>query len=320
MRLVSKIKLSAVLAILVLGFQNCGSKNDFATESGEDNKDEIQKTIKDGDNKDVSTAGEFEVVSYSESQCQKQDCSVDFLTFKSKQTISFKNGKISGRAACNGYGGDYKLTVRPNEGTSLIKIENVLSTMMACQHLDEEQILFSALSDAYKITDLDKDSVELYASINDKNNSRIGTLSLRRKKSVVAPPPAKISIVGKYKAISVSQSLCRADMKYDLAGPCVIQSVKFKSDQRVRFAANGSISGSAACNDFGGKYVHTKREKEGTDLLTISGVVATRMGCDLLKEEDTLFRAFASAYKVTVSKDKAVIYLKEGTLLLHRVK
>lgn len=318
MGIVTKIKLSAVLAVLVLGFQNCGSKNDFSGDSAA-LATELDKALKQDEQRDISGADEFDVVSYSLSSCAKGVCTTELFAFKSKQTISFKNGKLSGRAACNTYGGDYKLTIRPNEGTNLITIDALVSTLMACANLAEEQALYDALNSAYKITDLKKESVDVYSSVNDKESSKFGTLKLRRKKGV-QPPPVKSSLVGEYKAISVSQSLCRADMKFDVSGPCVIQSINFKSDQRIRFAANGSISGRAACNSFGGKYVHTKRANESTDLLTISRLVATEMACDLLKEEQALFKAFADAYKVTVSKDKAVIYLKAGTLTLQRIK
>lgn len=314
MGILNTLKLSAILAVLVLAFQNCGSKGDFsgAAVAAAD----LEKSKKDLDQR-VLSSGEFEVVSYTHSVCRSGTCTSASVVFKSKQTVEFKNSHLSGRAACNSFGGSYALTIRPNEGTNLIKIKSLVSTLMACSQLDEEQLLLQALTAAYKITDLAQNKVSIYTNSVDKKKSESGTLLLRRK--VVIPEPVT-SIVGSYKVIALTSTLCKADTKYYVDGPCVMQTTKFKSAQTIDFKKGGIVTGKAACNAFSGNYKFEDRPKETTELLSLSNLVSTEMACDNLKEEQALFAALSKVYKVEISSAQVQLLLPGGSVVLQKNK
>ncbi|WP_161973376.1 META domain-containing protein [Arcticibacter tournemirensis] len=75
------------------------------------------------------------------------------------------SGKVSGKGGCNGFGGTYT-----SETDNKLKIEGIISTKMACDHLDIENSFFRILekTDRYAIN---KGALQLY-----QGNSLLATL------------------------------------------------------------------------------------------------------------------------------------------------
>ncbi|KAA8475704.1 heat shock protein HslJ [Arcticibacter tournemirensis] len=74
------------------------------------------------------------------------------------------SGKIHGKGGCNGFGGTY------TSKTNTLKIEGIISTKMACDHLDIENSFFRILEKADRYT-IDKGALQLY-----QGNSLLATL------------------------------------------------------------------------------------------------------------------------------------------------
>ncbi len=103
-------------------------------------------------------SGVYRVIGTSKNLCSSNmanisgPCVIHSQNFKSKQSLNFQaKGILSGQGACNAFGGSYQYTVRANEGTDLLSISNLQSTLKACAYLGEEQELFKALSQVYKV-------------------------------------------------------------------------------------------------------------------------------------------------------------------------
>ncbi len=75
------------------------------------------------------------------------------------------SGKVSGKGGCNGFGGTYT-----SETGNKLKIEGIISTKMACDHLDIENSFFRMLEKADRYT-IDKGGLQLY-----QGNSLLATL------------------------------------------------------------------------------------------------------------------------------------------------
>lgn len=327
-----QIGILAGFGLMMLAFQNCGSKDYGSAPTGDsalfnaagkkdiqDNKEsltQVSQPIGGG-----SVVGNFNVISITRNLCASGACSSQVQAFKSKQTLSFlANGKLSGKAACNTFGGAYKATLRKNEGTHLLAIDLGAATRMGCDLISEEQALFNALPLAYKIDNTSGHNVNVYA--HDKAPGATYTIRLQRSIVTDTPKPpvtARAVLSGKYRVVSWSKNLCPT-YNNGLSGPCVIESIKFKSQQTINFAAKGVVSGTAACNQFGGSYKYTQRAKEGTDLVKITNLVSTQRACSELKEEQRLFKALEDAYKVQFSKSGNVqnvhLHLEGGATLL----
>lgn len=306
----TNIKISLSLLTLMFAFQNCGNKNnDFSATAADPG---LQKS-RDAALPLNNVVGEYDVLSLSESVCKGDVCEAIQTVFKSKQTLNLKaDGSIAGKAACNNFGGQYKLEIRPNEGTHLLAIKLGASTLMACSLLEEERDLYNALSSAYKIDNTKGDVVNVYSSVVENKQRQTVLLQLKRKKSVVVPV-LKRSIVGSYRVVSLSKTVCSSKTNY-MTAPCYIQTVAFKSQQSIHFDKQARVSGQAACNRFGGKYSFVFRATEPTDLLSISQLMSTEMACDLLHEEQVLFDNLAKVYKVEISTNQsgAVSLLTSG--------
>lgn len=236
---------------------------------------------------------------------------------KSQQTLNLlANRTLSGKSACNSYGGTYKLSLRPNEGTHLISVNLGAKSEASCALAHEEGLLFVVLSEAYKISNTSSATVDIYASGAKETNTSF-ILHLKRR-GVVNPPPVKSSLSGNYRVIALSQKVCKTN--YISGEVCVYESVRYKSKQTVSFLAKNVLSGKAACNSFGGSYKYTVRAAETVDLLSITNLVATRMACDNIAEEQQLLNALGAVYKVAYSRNNNVqsahLYLSTGATLL----
>ncbi len=83
-----------------------------------------------------------------------------------------------------------------------------------------------------------------------------------------------------------------------------------KSVQTLTF--NGEkIEGKGACNAFGGKAVRTDK-----CTIEISGIMATKMACDNLSEEQAYFDKLRAAKSYSVNENTLVLFNAEGKKII----
>lgn len=199
-------------------------------------------------------------------------------------TVAFEvGGRVSGTSGCNRFGGTFTV-----DG-ELLTILDVGSTLMSCgSDLDEMEGAFLrhlSATERWAITD--------------------GQLRLEGR-SGGAP------LV--FRAVGDSGPSGGAG---PLVGPVwtltELEGAAIPADAGVTatFAADGSVSGSGGCNEYGGRY-----SVEG-DLLMVDSIVSTEIGCDapVLAREQAFFEALSSSAGFRIDGDRLELLDRDGVVL-----
>jgi heat shock protein HslJ len=198
--------------------------------------------------------------------------------------IRFEDGQVSGRSACNSYGGTYEvdgdaLTFGPLGGTE-----------MACQPpaLMELEAEYLAALDGVEGYGLDGDALVLAS----------GERELRfQREDAAAPKP----LVG-----------TRWELESLAYGADAVASPIAGADAFVRFGADGDVGGSTGCNTFGGRY------QVGGDAIAIGEIRMTLKACapDIDQQEDVFHRALLRAGRYGIEGDTLTLSDGAGAFLV----
>lgn len=197
-------------------------------------------------------------------------------------TIRFEDGQLSGTEGCNRYSTSYK-----TDGNKLTVDKNVVSTMMACA----EPIMAQAA--AY------------IAALTGAVTYRIegGQLTL-------------FDGSGKSLATFAPQSVGLADTSWIVTGynngQGAVVSVIAGSQLTADFGADGTLSGSAGCNNYTATY-----EISGTNL-KIGPTASTRMACadpaGVMEQEVQYLQALATAATYAREGNRLELRTADGAL------
>lgn len=192
-----------------------------------------------------------------------------------KTTAEFREGQVSGKAACNSYNGPYEV-----DGEK-ISFGMMRTTMMACPEpiMDQEMGYLAALEMATSF-DVAEDSLTLF----DAN----GEILLEY--DILEPA----SLVGTNWLLTSYNN-----------GKGGMQSVVIGTEITAIFSEDGNMSGSAGCNSYSGSYEATE------DTISIGPIANTEMACmdpeGIMEQEDEVPESPAKReqyipYKMTGSK------------------
>jgi len=196
------------------------------------------------------------------------------------------DGKVTGSAGCNSYGGSYVLN-----GAGL-EIDSVYSTLMYCTEpgvMEQESRYLAALGSAasYRIegdrlTLVDAAGQELLQFVREE-------------------PPAAKPLIGTEWALN---SLAHGD---------TVSSVIAGTNVTAVFGNDGRITGSAGCNSYSGQYTISG------NTLAVSQLGSTKMHCTepgVMEQESTFLNHLASARSFSITGDQFELFDSSGKMLL----
>jgi len=189
-------------------------------------------------------------------------------------TATFASGQVSGTNGCNSYSGPYQAS-----GSSL-SVGPLMSTLMGCGPVQSaiESAFMGAFQDAasYTVT-----STQL--TIYDASGAQTLTFT----------PQAAVTLVGTPWNV----------VNYNNGNQATV-SVEAGSVITLQFAAEGSVSGNASCNEYHGSFT-----TDG-DTVTVGPLATTRMACqsDQLGAQETQY--------LTALQNAATYDITNGTLTI----
>lgn len=198
-----------------------------------------------------------------------------------KSTAEFKDGRVSGKAACNTYGGPYEL-----DGNK-ISFGLMETTLMACPEpiMAQETGYLAALASA----DTFEVGEETLTFFDADGNTVLEFAVLE---------PA--SLVGT-NWLLISYNNGRGGMQSLIAG----------SEVTVNFDEDGGMSGSAGCNDYFGRYEATE------DSIGIEELENTEMFCadpeGVMEQESQYLLSLQNAAVYTIRDDRLEIRDENGS-------
>ena len=199
-------------------------------------------------------------------------------------TLDFADGRVTGKAFCNGFGGSYEL-----DGTALTFGE-LVQTLMAC--LEPEGVM--DLETAYM------------AALNSARSYRIDAgrlvlLNAEGSELVVLSPAESATLEG---------TLWQLTGYRDGDG---VRSLVLDTEITATFE-DGSVSGAAGCNRYTASYT---LEGEG---LSVGPAASTRMACmepaGVMEQESAYLAALSAAASYAVERTRLTVYDTGGAMLL----
>lgn len=207
------------------------------------------------------------------------------------------DGKITGSSGCNEYSAIYSL-----HGATL-GISQVKSTKMACDPVimtQENQYL--ALLQRVITYEMNGDQMVLYSATGQK----ILTYKKGMAGTTTPPPPSTPSLfprtlVGGWALKSYTD------------GKGGFVPVIAATPVTAKFMADGSLSGTAGCNQY------TTTYSISGESISISQAATTRMACDpeTMAQESTYLSLLPAAGKFVIFGDSMVLYDSTGAILLN---
>jgi heat shock protein HslJ len=198
-------------------------------------------------------------------------------------TLEFADGQAAGRAACNSYGGAYQAG---DDGT--LSFELFAVTQMACDEplMALERAYLAALG---QVTGF---SVEIDLVLTG------GDVPLTFS---ATPPPEPLPLVGTAWTLTT------------IASGDAVSSTITGTETTAELAADGSIAGSAGCNQYSGTYT----EGEG-GLLSFSAFATTKMMCaeDVMAQEAAFLSAMEQVAGYAIEGTQLSLLDASGAMLL----
>lgn len=198
------------------------------------------------------------------------------------------DGRVSGKAGCNTYGGEYQVI------GDTVSFGRLLTTLMACPEdvLKQEHDYLAILEgvDAYAIAGE-------ALTLTDKDTGQTLVYKPAPMPAVPAPPAAQ--------TIQPAVDLAGTQWKVTSFGAVRRQAKPLRGTElTLNFDAEGKLAGSAGCNRFFGGYA-----VEG-DKLTVSDVAATRKACarTIARQEASYLSALERANRFEVISGTLKVY------------
>jgi heat shock protein HslJ len=197
-------------------------------------------------------------------------------------TITFEDGQVSGRAACNSYGGAYDAD---DDGS--LSFEGFSVTEMAC---DPELM---ALESAY---------LQVLADVTGFGIEGVMWLSGEGFSLTFGEeaPPVALPLVGTMWTLTT------------IASGDAVSSVLMGTDVTAEFTADGTVSGSAGCNRYSGTYRWTG------DQLAFYSLASTKMACadDVTAQESAFLASMEQVATFAIDGEQLTVMDGSGALLL----
>lgn len=201
-------------------------------------------------------------------------------------TADFADGAISGQAGCNFYDASYTVNGR------LLTVGPIAATERACLGSDvmaQEAEYLAALATASAFERTDNELVISYEG---------GAL-----RYVQTEPPIPATLAGTVWQLSVLEQHSGQAVAATLVPPGMTITLTF---------ADGQLSGSTTCNDFGAPY------ELDSDQLTVGAIIKTEAICPDETQtavESHFFRGLAAAQTLAIEADQLAISYPDGRLL-----
>jgi heat shock protein HslJ len=218
----------------------------------------------------------WKMVSYLDSKGQAVPASPG-----TEVTATFQSGRIAGRDGCNQYGAAYKVS------GDVLTIKLGISTMMACEPniMEQAQEYLSALSSSatYRITNKQLQII--------KGSGQVAVTF-----AVLEP-------------ILLSGAIWKANTYNNGRGGA--QSLAAGTEITAVFGTNGTVSGSASCNQYSATY------EAVTNTLKIGGAIATtRKMCSepAMQQEAAYLAALARATTYRIESNRLELRDAKGSL------
>lgn len=197
-------------------------------------------------------------------------------------TLSFEEGNLGGSDGCNSFGGSYAAS-----GATLSVGKEIVSTMMAC----EEPIMEQASAFIAALTQTASFSMEgEQLTLADANGQTLATLTRQSRE--------------------LSGTAWQVTGYND--GRQAVVSVLNGSELTLAFNADGTLNGSAGCNDYSSTYT-----VDGTTI-QIAPPVATKMACSepqgVMEQETQFLLALESAATFRMDGDLLELRTSDGSL------
>jgi heat shock protein HslJ len=213
---------------------------------------------------------------------------VDQVPTDARVDLVFDGSQMTGRAACNSYGGSY--TADADAGT--LAFSDVMQTEMACDAplMDVESAYLAALR-----------NVDGYQVVGEQRGLVLtgGTAALTfAAKAPAEPKPIEGPM---WELTTIAEP-----------GGQAVSSIVGDQPVWAGFLADGSVSGSGGCNEF-----HATYQTDGNGL-TIGAVTATKMACadDVMAQEQVFLDGLETAGSYTIEANQLNLFDADGQLLL----
>lgn len=193
-----------------------------------------------------------------------------------------EDGQVGGSAGCNSYSGPYTVS-----GSSIKFAESMATTLMACDEpvMEQEEAYFQALA----------------ATTSFAVNGEQLTFTDAGGKELVTYKAQSQNLEGtSWQAISYNN------------GKQAVTSVLAGTELTADFGADGSLSGSAGCNQYSGQY-----EIDGNKI-TIGPLASTEMYCEgpagVMDQESQFLAALQSAATYKIEGNRLELRTQDGAL------
>ena len=197
-------------------------------------------------------------------------------------TIAFEDGQVSGRAACNSYGGAYDAG---DDGS--LSFESFAVTAMAC----EEPLM--SLESAY----LEALGAVTGFGVDGKLTLHGDEIDLTFDEEV---SPVALPLVGTTWTLTT------------IASGDAVSSVLNGTEVTAAFTEDATVSGSAGCNRYSGSYTWTG------DQLSFSPLATTKMACadDVMAQESAFLASMEQVASLAIEGSQLTLADGSGALLL----
>lgn len=197
-------------------------------------------------------------------------------------TLAFEDGRASGRAACNSYGGAYDAG---DDGS--LSFEGFAVTEMGC----EPGLM--TLESAY----LEALGAVTGFRVDGKLTLHGEGMDLTFDEEV---PPVALPLVGTTWTLTT------------IASGDAVSSVLNGTEVTAEFTADGTVSGSAGCNRYSGSYTWT------SDQLSFSALASTKMACadDVMAQESAFLTSMGEVASFAIEGAQLTVSDASGAMLL----
>lgn len=222
---------------------------------------------------------------------------VSVLSGSNISAVFTTDGKITGASGCSEYSATYSL----HDAT--LGISQVKSTKIACEpDIMQQENQYLALLPGVNTYQMSGDQMVLYTALGQKilqfKKAETGTVTTTPKSTTSV---STRTLTGSWTLKSYTDS--KGGSIPVLSGTPVT----------AKFLADGSLSGSAGCNQYTTTY-----SVSGTSI-TISGAATTRMACEpvVMGQETAYLALLPKAGKYVILGDSMTLYDSQGTALLN---
>lgn len=203
-------------------------------------------------------------------------------------TLNLEAGRISGTAACNGYGGEYELS-----GSSFSIVEGLAVTEMACQ---PEEVMRSerAFLDAIAVVD----EVEL------SNDGLVLTGPQTELRFEALAPVPTAELIG---TVWVLDGLVQGD--------AVSSPARGASEATLKLFEDGTFEGSTGCRTISGQYRVSGAEVQFTDWGAVGECPS-----ELTEQDSRVIGALEGGFRVEIEDDRMTTWVSGDEGLVYRAE